>query len=326
MSAMTERLFALLLTTALLLQGCGNYSNEDIEFLAALPDREVVRVLVPQQAGALQSGQASLHTQTVVTAEQLNARLFALLDVLDAVRKLPPASRTENGRVWGPYKDADARFENRLVVEREAAGFGFQLLQREAAHPEREAALVSGHLEGDTARTGHGSLAFDTASLLSIGRTPEDPNLLSVRVVWAHDAQPRTVETQLEARDAAGHAQTLRYLHQFGASGGRLEFRFTSDTGRERAQVDLVSRWEPSGAGQAEGVVVFSGLDGAGRSSILQCWDARFTERYYDARMENPATGTFEGGAPGFGCDAASGHDRCPAGEATACPFGVSGP
>src|SRR5512138_592816 len=93
------------------LGGCGNYSTEDLRFLAALPQREDLRVEVPAQGnpgalvGPCATRSADVWLWAKPTSDGLNAGVEFVLSLVDAVRRQPPTWRKDDARGWGPFDD-----------------------------------------------------------------------------------------------------------------------------------------------------------------------------------------------------------------------------
>ena len=94
---------------------CGDYSTEDLRFLAAVPSRADLRVEVPEDAPgdpgvARQVVCATRPADTWLRAkpesDRLNAAVEFLLGLVDVVRRAPPDWRAEDARGWGPFPDA----------------------------------------------------------------------------------------------------------------------------------------------------------------------------------------------------------------------------
>ncbi len=89
---------------SLALAGCGNYSTEDLRFLAALPRREDLRVAVPSQTGAsalsvaCAGGTADVWLWAKPTSDGLNSGVDFVLTLVDAVRRYPPTWREKDAR------------------------------------------------------------------------------------------------------------------------------------------------------------------------------------------------------------------------------------
>src|SRR4029453_4605888 len=97
------------------LAGCdaGNYSNEDIDFQLAVPERQDIAVRMPAQA--LEASDAPEHYRsTRNTGRSLDGMAGAFIGLIDHVRMYPPTERHEGRRVWGPFPVE----ENPLFVAR----------------------------------------------------------------------------------------------------------------------------------------------------------------------------------------------------------------
>ena len=92
--------------------GCGNYSNEDLEFMNALPERQDLTAAIPARSAIL-IGTADLYRMTRNVALVFNGISEALLTVIDTIRAYPPTTRQPNGRIWGPFPAVDGNLRGR---------------------------------------------------------------------------------------------------------------------------------------------------------------------------------------------------------------------
>lgn len=127
----------LLLTTS----ACGNYSNEDLLFFAALPRAEDVSLKVPGADYGQQSQSLSSSSQPLVACADddlrclagristgINAGVLAILDMIDHMAlDYPPSHREPGLRLWGPVylpeQNLSIRFEMRRIDD--AAGMHY---------------------------------------------------------------------------------------------------------------------------------------------------------------------------------------------------------
>src|SRR5687767_13951352 len=91
-----------LVVLAGLLAGCGNYSNEDIEFQIALPERDDLEAKLPGQALVVADA-AEYYTTTRSLVQVSNAITDSVLGLVDHVRRYPATTRREGLRIWGPF-------------------------------------------------------------------------------------------------------------------------------------------------------------------------------------------------------------------------------
>jgi len=120
-----ERL-TIAVAVAALSGACGNYSNEDLEFMNALPDREDLAAQIP--ASALSpADEAELSKLTHETTRSFNGFL-ELLRIIDVIRTYPPTSRAPNVRVWGPVAADEPGWKWRMTMTRtDAQHFRYDL-------------------------------------------------------------------------------------------------------------------------------------------------------------------------------------------------------
>lgn len=311
---------ALTTLVAFAMVACGNYSNDDIAFYDALPDKQALSVNVPQNGQAL-AQQASLYTGTVQSAQNINTGVENIIGLLDLIRTLSPTERTDTSRTWGPFRDNDVRFENRVVITRTGADtFGYALQQRPAGKGEY-VSVLTGTFVGATARNGHGTLDYEAAPLISIGHPPSDPNLQSLRFVYANDSIPRTVNTTIVGKDPQnGSVGTVTYTYSEAPDVGDLDFDFTTPSAWGTFDLRIQSRWlADGGAGHALGRGTASGLPAGTAVHLEQCWDGHFAETFYDSQAGTELDGGFDPVyGPSLGCDADAGQP-CPRGDRAAC-------
>src|SRR4051812_30513350 len=99
---------SLLILPGVLLAACGSLSNEDLEYLNALPAREqlesklastsTAQGLTAQGFGSTSQGLAlgepsKLHDDTANAVKTFNGTLYVILNLLERIRATPPTSR-----------------------------------------------------------------------------------------------------------------------------------------------------------------------------------------------------------------------------------------
>ena len=126
----------LLPVVAVALAACGDLSQEDLVFRAAVPPKDAVALVVPGVGDAGDGGSAlSAHEQglgacadgdlrcdATTLARGFNCLTFTLLDTVDAVTALPPSQRARGHRVWGPHFDFGKNRTFRFEMNREDDG------------------------------------------------------------------------------------------------------------------------------------------------------------------------------------------------------------
>lgn len=186
------------------LVGCGNLSEDDLFFFAAVPRKQQLEMLPAGEPSAVEAdgtaeqaletpceeGNLRCHARDV--ARTLNGGSFFVLDLIDEVLKHPPTRRERHRRVWGPHFHPDSRFTLRFEMVRvedpgsELGTFRFCVHGAAGRVPARLTDQVScevdvdedtgltvlisgqftpGDLEGARARSGVGSLVLELARL-----------------------------------------------------------------------------------------------------------------------------------------------------------------
>src|SRR6185369_1187401 len=116
------------LLAALALAGCGNWSNDDVAFVQALPTAQALRVALPASAGqalCAPPGPSEVWAFAKPAGDGLNALVDGLAALVDRVRAVPPTTRGADARTWGPFPDdRHPGVEVRVVMTRAPASGG----------------------------------------------------------------------------------------------------------------------------------------------------------------------------------------------------------
>lgn len=296
---------------AVLLGACGNYSTDDLAFLAAVPTKDELHVATPSPSSALRSrrsacalGDARLWTDTRATSAGINAMVDAGAALVDAVRQYPPTSRTPTTRVWGPFAMKDhPGDELRITMERSADAqdhprFTFLF---EARHGNAGAwlTILSGEFRGGSAQHGDGTLAVSFPDARALG-WPTDPNIAELRVDYAFSSDPRTI-TFTESTPTGA----VRYDYAgYASADGRFAFELSSASSANTFDLDV--RYLATGAGKGGAAV----KDGTGSvlGQVTECWDAGACITYLD----DPGNWTQNAQCPAGGPCALGGAGACP--------------
>lgn len=280
----------LLLPLLLLAAACGDYSNEDLVFRLALPERAQLEAALPEtpQAQALTVGLHSdiaMHTRGAVAA--FNGALDALLAGVERVRELPPTRRAPGRREWGPWPDrAHPGWEARFVMERDGERFDYRLEYRPARAGEDAwfALLVGGFLAHPEAGGAADGLRGEGELHLLVADARERGlwlaglgSLATLDVGYRTHAPPTRVELHLVAEPGplGAPAPEVVYAHRALAEGpSEMRFKVLNvDVTADGVLEDLVitSRWTREGAGRAS-VLLEGGNQGG--AEVVECWDA----------------------------------------------------
>ena len=272
------------------LVGCGNYSNEDLDYLSALPQSADLSVEAPKMSAvrpALEDD--ALQTTTEVTTK-LNAMAGDLLKLVDQIRAGYPTSRQGDQRTWGPGPaDNNPGWQVEFTMTKDTAAvpvtFSYDLMM---IPPGAATALtvLSGTFQATGGTRGVGHLALTPAMARDAGAVlPGLEKLMSLTIDYDSQDWPRTltieainvptVDTTMDALDA-------RYSYQRAQNGdGAMSFTFLKDVVNGPMGVDtlqITSHWQGTGAGRAD-IAVTAG-DGAGLISWTDCWAPDSTTAY----------------------------------------------
>jgi hypothetical protein len=269
--------------------GCGNYSNEDLEFTAALPERADLTAVVPTRSAIVGVETAELYRMSRNVALVFNGFSDAVLFFVDTIRSFPPTKREPDLRVWGPFAPQDQKgWVAEMVMERKSvATFAYRLEFRPetSSSPTDWIVLFSGtYSVADGVRRGVGQIKVDTAPLRAAGVDPGFNNLDHLTVNYTTAMFPITVDLDFaNLPDLLNPQEPASGIYSYAvqANGqGALSYDFTGNIIPGIAGVDTVevtARWLGTGEGRADLQVTRGDALGAQET---QCWDDRLQEVY----------------------------------------------
>lgn len=263
---------------ALALAGCGNYSTEDLRFLAALPTREDLVVAVPEAGteGALAVctlGAAEVWLWAKPTSDGLNAGVDFVVSLIDAVRRHPPSWREANARGWGPFDDAShpGREIQVLIVRSFPDGpdgpprhdYAFQA--RIAGTPSFTT-ILGGTFFGASSASGRGEVVLDFDAIWALGMNdgPDAP-LGAMQIGYDRASEPVTLALSLSQGGFGAESFAYGYAGYRDGSGA-FDYAFRNGAGD---LLVVAASFDPGGAGRA--AVSFTAAAG-GQGSFRQCW------------------------------------------------------
>ncbi|HEY8924202.1 MAG TPA: hypothetical protein VIU64_07455 [Polyangia bacterium] len=281
--------------------GCGNYSNEDLEYLTALPQTDDVSMQAPLKADVPRADEDEALKMTTNVTRVVNLTALELLALVDRIRSFTPTAREPNGRVWGPFPDDENpgwqlafRMTKGTAADGVTPHFDYELVMigpagtnfGTGASPTPETPVLSGWFErAGRAGAGLGHLALTPKAARDAGAVL--PNLEKV-ITYAFDydnrSSPRTLDvTALNEKpaDPTKDAESATYHYERAPNGdGGMTFTFLQDAVAGPAGVDtlqIASRWRGTGEGRAR-IAVLAG-DQAGFAWV-DCWAATSLTSY----------------------------------------------
>ncbi|RKH20948.1 hypothetical protein D7Y13_16605 [Corallococcus praedator] len=290
----------------------GDFSNDDLEFQNALPQREDLAAMLPDSARRAGQGTGTredrlglqvpgatseLAVQSYQVGTQFNASVDALLTLLELFRGVAPTTRETDRRIWGPFPaDDHPGHELRLVMERQGGDFAYRLQFRpRGAGEDGWWTYLPGTFKADGGiRKGTGTLALDLKEARANGfDTREADGLDRLDIRYQTKALPTSVE--LLFTGAGATLPLTRYASRQVPEGlGEMTFRLPGQDlvpGGLLETLDIVSRWTPEGRGK----LVLTILEGDAKGlKYTECWDAQtritFLQRNWD--FINPTEGS----------------------------------
>lgn len=279
-----------------LLAACGgNFSNEDLEYLNALPSREALASKLPESSASTLGGGlaqrrdqlalgdvSQLYVDTRKASTDFNASVDGLLSLLENIRTVPPTTREPDRRTWGPWRD-DAHPGNdvRFVMDRAGDFFEYHLDYKPSSASSEDAwwTFLEGSFKADAGiRVGEGELHLLIDVALAHGlNVGELRTLKQLDIGYQNKALPTRVEMIFTSQPVPPlSSQQVRYTYR-ELTGGLGEMRFLlketdAVPGNLLEDVEITSRWTPNHGGVATFVILRGDLMGA---SYKECWDAQ---------------------------------------------------
>ena len=285
-----SRLFLVAGVTAVM-AACGDYSNEDLLYMSAVPSSSQLAVVLP--AAMVTVTQAELAEDTHNGISSVNTMLDEVLGLVDAIRSYEPTSRTSDSRTWGPFADSNNRgWQWRLIVTRtDATNFTYELdVENTTATTPAWVSFFTGSFDlAGGVKQGNGSVTANFAALAA-ANFPLDSNTSQLATLtidyqnYQTPGSPVSVKLMIlrAAPDPVSGVTSATFTYEILADGsGEIAFTLVGNVipGPAIETLDLNAQWLSSGAGKAT-LAVAAG-DGAGMTQT-ECWDATFEATYND--------------------------------------------
>lgn len=302
---------------------CGNYSNEDLEFMSALPQTDDVALDSSLRAAGRGTDEDDALKMTVRVTTAVKTVERGALAFIDKVRTTYPTARDQNARIWGPFPDdknqgwqVELRMTKALASDGVTPHFEYEMVMIAPPPinfgtdlaPRSETQVLGGWFESvGRARGGVGELVLTPKPARDAGAAGSDlEKLVSATFDYDNRTWPRILDLSIvnePPADPKMEAESATYHYEGAQNGdGGMRFSFLQDSvpgplGVETLEV--ASRWRGTGEGQAK-VSVLAG-DGMG-FGWTDCWDAA-SRTSYNNRPVNGAPSTV--------------------GDPATCPFGL---
>jgi hypothetical protein len=267
---------------------------EDQEFLDALPSAKDERVgdvgLATNRSGddeptepgdVLEAppGAPALLALTVESVNGVNAMVDGFLGFVDAVREIPPSSREDDARTWGPWPaDNAAAYDVRMVSTRQGVGeFTWSFDTAPHGTSDWSPFFWGVHFAaGVTVREGDGDFAFDGVAVDALDGSNENPFYLEAHYdhrygneVWLSVWPDRSLKDGVSLGEYHYAIDT--------DDAGTLTFDTSSPefaAGDKVEQFHVTTNWIPDAGGNGDAVVSGGNVNDYFVDSVWwrQCW------------------------------------------------------
>jgi hypothetical protein len=212
-----------------------------------------------------------------------NGIIDFLLSTVDAVRAVPPTTRSPDSRTWGPFTDSNnpsARFQ--VVISAQVATSTFDWALQVSVANAAFFDVVTGTFAATTGsvKKGQGSMVVhvkDFRDLLKVDDTFKQLDQIDVH--YANDMAPTTVSMAFTFKAGASSGLSsigYDYLENADQSG-TMHFELRGNDPNITVR-DVRGGWLPSGVGRAVNHVIAGNYAGA---MVTECWDQAFAVTYY---------------------------------------------
>jgi hypothetical protein len=284
-----KTLVPLLLVAGLASAGCGNYSNEDLEFMQALPEKPDLSADVPTRSAVVLGDTAELYRMTRDVVVIFNGVVDAFLNLIDTIRSFPPTTRMPDTRIWGPFPaQMQPGWEVRMtMVRQDLATFTYAVDFHAIGSADAWINVINGDFAASGgARKGVGHLGVTTAIARAAGLDPDLGYLDAMTAKYDNRAFPITVDLEFtNLPNPLKPTDPTQGTYDFAAGengNGSLSFNFAANSIPGPAGIDVfqvTSNWLGSGPGRSDLQVVSGDAAGAHET---QCWNQQFQAVYTD--------------------------------------------
>ncbi|MBL8950603.1 MAG: hypothetical protein JNK82_07500 [Myxococcaceae bacterium] len=268
------------LLLSLMFCACGNWSNEDVEYLYALPQKEALK---SQLSDTASTGQGLRHDPLIgdpvkyyaeaeANSAAFNALVENVLGGLDVLRTIAPTTREPNKRIWGPWPDdKNPGFDGRAEITKTGDKTYEWKVQARKRGTQTFTTIIGGQFVAtETLRKGRGTFFFDAVAAHGVYGTtkakPEDPD--KVDFGYATDGDPVIVEIDVKVPQLT---VPVRYqLNRYADAAG--VFGFTADglPDPNATKISAIYSWNAQRAGRIVYTVLAGNYAGA---MAEQCWN-----------------------------------------------------
>ncbi len=305
-------------TVAVATSACGNFSQEDLLFRAALPSKEAFALRPPgavddaaagpgtarQTLDRCAEGADELRCHAQNFAGGFNALTFALLDIVDNIVANEPSRRAPGKRVWGPHFVQDKGFTARFEMVRHDDGATFSYCLH--VKPGGSLPGADDDVDCDVQTSARGFVRFLSGTFIAgvdddhLAKSGQGTMLLEARNLPEGDDAffnaLDSIEFSYDSTNGTDVALTIHFedasippaaSHFVRASDGSGTFQFEvdmniGDTATPAAEhVEIRAEWNADLAGRAEAVVTHGDVPAGEQFHVVECWDTTLERVYF---------------------------------------------
>jgi hypothetical protein len=276
-------------TLAASLVACVQSTEPPPSLKTAIPTADQVQIKLPAST-ARQLGQlADWYVATRDVTRMFNGGSAWVLILIHSIVQFPVTSVNGDTYTWGPWSDALDPAEYKLDVREVGDGtYEYRLSGRSKTEAGAQfEVVIDGKADprpGERQGNGQFLLDFDASRRVN----PVDAGAERGTVTATYDLAARHLDLAIDTVDDRGQPVTADYAYnETAGGGGDMVFNISGDAGgtAKNEQITLRSRWQPTGAGRADGRLAGGDL-GTTTALASECWDTMFKRVFYTDNVD----------------------------------------
>lgn len=290
--------------------GCGNYSNDDLDFELALPEQTDMEAKL--QVSLVRADSAEYYRDTRSAVLTFNGLVAELTGLVDTVRGYTPSQRNGNQRIWGPFPDTKhAGWEIRVVMQRGTVSatllrMDYWVEVRPVGQGDSSwvSLLVGQYTSQGSARAGWGKMTFDAQTPRAAGYPVDaDASLDHLDACYNRSGAPSGcsndpgndgafVDMQIVNLPTA-QTQAAHYTYELAPDeSGKMQFSLQTTSSGIPVTATMRSRWQAGGAGRADLVADLTPNVPGETTLGTDCWGPDTVATYSSRLGQTPQPAT----------------------------------
>ncbi len=264
---------------SLMLCACGDWSNQDLEYLYALPQKDQLKA----ELGAMSAGQGLRHDPllgdhsdvydgAVKASNDFNKFLDSILTGLDGLRAIHPTTRQATKRIWGPYADdKNPGFDVKAEIEKTGEkSYKWSLQARKRGTADFTTIAGGRFVATESLRKGQGDFFLDAVAASTLygkmKEKPTDPD----RVDFGYETSSDPVIVEIRAKVPSLTTPVGWDLNRYADGSGVFAFTVEGLMDPNATKISALVAYDAKGAGKVTYTILAGNYVGY---AAEQCFD-----------------------------------------------------